>query len=93
MVATPNQAAFILSIPRRKMIDETQETLRTSAFPSTHVKASDIWKLLSDGAYIHICGDGKGMAQVEPLTLQTIVQEQGSLDSSKAAGYMKDFLY
>lgn len=38
MAATTDQAAFILSIPRRKMIDETQETLRTSAFPSTHVK-------------------------------------------------------
>lgn len=38
MAATADQAAFILSVPRRKMIDETQETLRTSAFPSTHVK-------------------------------------------------------
>ncbi|XXG42646.1 hypothetical protein AAC387_Pa01g2872 [Persea americana] len=36
--ATPDQAAFILSIPKRKVMDETQETLRTSAFPSTHVK-------------------------------------------------------
>lgn len=36
--ATLDQAAFILSIPRRKPADETQETLRTSAFPSTHVK-------------------------------------------------------
>ncbi|KAL6532943.1 Casein kinase 1-like protein hd16 [Orobanche gracilis] len=38
MAATADQAAFILSMPRRKMMDETQETLRTSAFPSTHVK-------------------------------------------------------
>ncbi|PIA64725.1 hypothetical protein AQUCO_00100295v1 [Aquilegia coerulea] len=36
--ATPDQAAFILSVPRRKPHDETQETLRTSDFPSTHVK-------------------------------------------------------
>lgn len=36
--ATPDQAAFILSIPKRKPMDETQETLRTSAFPSNHVK-------------------------------------------------------
>ncbi|KAJ8423466.1 hypothetical protein Cgig2_013509 [Carnegiea gigantea] len=36
--ATFDQAAFVLSIPRRKPTDETQETLRTSAFPSTHVK-------------------------------------------------------
>ncbi|KNA16697.1 hypothetical protein SOVF_086420 isoform A [Spinacia oleracea] len=38
MAATPDQAAFVLSIPKRKTMDETQETLRTSAFPSTHVK-------------------------------------------------------
>lgn len=38
MAATSDQAAFILSIPKRKLLDETQETLCTSAFPSTHVK-------------------------------------------------------
>lgn len=38
MAATCDQAAFVLSVPRRKPSDETQETLRTSAFPSTHVK-------------------------------------------------------
>lgn len=38
MAATADQAALILSIPKRKLIDETQETLRTSAFPSSHVK-------------------------------------------------------
>ncbi|KAK7310301.1 hypothetical protein RJT34_07729 [Clitoria ternatea] len=36
--ATWDQSALILSIPRRKYTDETQETLRTSQFPSTHVK-------------------------------------------------------
>lgn len=36
--ATPDQAAFVLSVPKRRPADETQETLRTSAFPSTHVK-------------------------------------------------------
>lgn len=35
---TWDQAAFVLSVPKRKPADETQETLRTSAFPSTHVK-------------------------------------------------------
>ncbi|XP_057955630.1 casein kinase 1-like protein HD16 [Malania oleifera] len=36
--ATWDQAALILSMPRRRPGDETQETLRTSQFPSTHVK-------------------------------------------------------
>ncbi|XP_039058388.1 casein kinase 1-like protein HD16 [Hibiscus syriacus] len=39
--ATDDQAAFILSAPKRKSQDVMQETLRTSAFPSTHVK--DKW--------------------------------------------------
>ena len=28
----------LCSVPKRRPMDETQETLRTSAFPSTHVK-------------------------------------------------------
>ena len=39
--ATPFQAALVLSIPKRSPPDETQETLRTSMFPSTHVKVSN----------------------------------------------------
>ncbi|KAF7037571.1 hypothetical protein CFC21_047921 [Triticum aestivum] len=38
VAATWDQTALILSVPRRKPTDETQETLRTSAFPSQHVK-------------------------------------------------------
>jgi serine/threonine protein kinase len=37
--ATQDQAAFVLSMPRRTTdLEETQETLRTSTFPSEHVK-------------------------------------------------------
>ena len=36
--ATSEQAAFVLSVPRTNLGDETQETLRTSTFPSEHVK-------------------------------------------------------
>ncbi|KAL5719558.1 non-specific serine/threonine protein kinase [Ranunculus cassubicifolius] len=36
--ATWDQSALILRVPKRKPGEETQETLRTSAFPSTHVK-------------------------------------------------------
>eukprot|EP00898_Chlorokybus_atmophyticus_P005694 jgi/Chlat1/6125/Chrsp409S09028 len=49
--ATWDQAAFVLSVPRRRPVDETQETLRTSAFPSTHVKEK--W---AKNLYIaHVC--------------------------------------
>lgn len=45
--ATGDQAALVLSIPRRKLPDETQETLRTSAFPSQHVKVRAVTFVLT----------------------------------------------
>jgi hypothetical protein len=38
MAGTMDQSALILSRPRRRPRDETQETLRTTQFPSQHVK-------------------------------------------------------
>lgn len=54
-------------------------------------RASDIWNMLSQGAYIYVCGDAKGMARDVHRTLHTIVQEQGSLDSSKTESMVKNF--
>uniref|UniRef100_A0A7N0ZXA8 non-specific serine/threonine protein kinase n=1 Tax=Kalanchoe fedtschenkoi TaxID=63787 RepID=A0A7N0ZXA8_KALFE len=42
VAATGDQAAFILSVPKKRPSDETQETLRTSGFPSSHAKEK--WK-------------------------------------------------
>lgn len=58
--ANIDQSALVLSVPKRRPGDETQETLRTSQFPSTHVKVNVISMsmLLRAGLEVSLCQTG-----------------------------------
>lgn len=52
--------------------------------------AQELWRWLSGGAYLYVCGDAKRMAGDVDLALQQIAVMQGGMDAAAAKRYLGD---
>ena len=52
--------------------------------------AQELWRWLSNGAYLYVCGDAKRMAGDVDLALKQIAATQGGMDASGAKRYFAE---
>ncbi len=51
--------------------------------------AAELWRWLQGGAYFYVCGDAKRMAKDVDLALHEIIAQQGGMDATAGADYVK----
>lgn len=52
-------------------------------------QAADLWKWITDGAIIYVCGDADHMAKDVEHMLRLIIKEQGRMTEDEAKAYLK----
>jgi sulfite reductase (NADPH) flavoprotein alpha-component len=52
--------------------------------------AQELWRWISNGAYLYVCGDAKRMAGDVDLALKQIASTQGGMDAANAKRYFAD---
>ena len=52
--------------------------------------AQELWRWLTNGAHLYVCGDAKRMAGDVDLALQQIAVTQGGMDSAAAKRYLEE---
>ena len=51
--------------------------------------AAELWSWLRGGAHFYVCGDAKRMAKDVDVALHDVIAQQGGMDATQAADYVK----
>jgi sulfite reductase alpha subunit-like flavoprotein len=54
--------------------------------------SADVWRWISDGAHVYVCGDATRMAKDVDAALTTIIRTQGGMSEERARDYKRELV-